>query len=68
MVTIIFQTLECDACGHEAVVLDGKGTECAECDGGYYETNAGFKDIQTDAEIAEEMEENYPNQVMYVQQ
>lgn len=32
---------ECDLCGHEAVVLDGQGTECIECANGTYQTVVG---------------------------
>lgn len=66
MVTVILNVRECDTCGHEAVALQGEGTECAECDTGVYMASTGFKDVQTSPENAEQYEENYASEVINV--
>ena len=36
---------QCDACGHEAVPLDGEGTDCIDCEGKYAE-QTGVKTVE----------------------
>lgn len=66
MVTVILNVRKCDTCGHEAVALEGEGTECVECDSGVYMAATDFADIQTSPKVAEQYEEHYPAEVIDV--
>lgn len=63
---LTLKTRTCKDCSHEAVVLTGAGTDCANCLTGEYEAWCGSQEIETDEAQGKRAKKLYQSEVISV--
>lgn len=62
-VTLPLIIRRCNDCKHEAIPLEGIGTECVECETGEYVERTGTRVVEITAETAEGMRKENPEAI-----